>query len=86
MSNENPCTLPTTDIEALQFAEVLIAADILTTPADVIYFLRRPDKYGREHQAWTAAGRPVDGSPAWNATRAVIGAIADGDPPLAIAP
>jgi hypothetical protein len=86
MSIQNPSSLTVTDEQAIQFAEILIAADVLTTPAEVIYFLRRSDKYVREYQAWTAAGRPDADHPAWNATCAVIGAIADGNPPLAAAP
>lgn len=86
MDTKDPATPPAVDELTLQFTEALISADVLTTPAEVIYFLRRPDKYLREYEAWAAAGCPIADDPAWAATCAVIGAIADGDPPLTVVP
>jgi hypothetical protein len=38
------------------FAEILRAADLM--PHDEDEYFERPWKWGREHQAWVAAGRP----------------------------
>ena len=47
-----------------RFFEILRSADLLGP--DEFYYFEKPWKWGREHQAWVAAGRPnppEDGDP-----------------------
>lgn len=51
--------------DTLQVASMLIAAGILDTAADVLYFFEKPAKYEPEAQAWDRAGRPYAEDPQW---------------------
>ena len=46
--------------EIVEFAEMLVDADLLESAKDVIYFLDKPWKWNNEHEAWVRHGRPAD--------------------------
>lgn len=49
--------------EVVDFASVMVDADRLSTPSDVVYFFEKPWKWDPDFAVWAAAGRPVGPSP-----------------------
>ena len=52
----------------LAFGQILVDADWLSKPEDVIYYFERPWKWSELHQIWAAAGMPdKNHTDAWDA-------------------
>lgn len=49
--------------EVVSLASVLVDADWLSTPRDVVYFFEKPWKWNDQFKIWAAAGRPLSPSP-----------------------
>lgn len=51
--------------ELAAVARMLTAANWLTSPEDVVYFLEKPWKWENERDAWIGAGRPMAEDAGW---------------------
>lgn len=69
--------------ELLLFAEVLILADHLTTPSEVVEYFRKPWRYEHEHTVWERGGRPTESTPV---LAAIFEIAADGRTPITLVP
>jgi hypothetical protein len=49
-----------------QFAYVLIAADWLSAPADVVEFMESPWRWANQHDVWTLYGEPYKDDAKWD--------------------
>ena len=73
--------------ELCLLAGVLVAAELLVSPVDVVEFFRRPWRFSAEHEVWQRCGRPAEvRGVAGEVLVALLEAGGRGAPPLILAP
>lgn len=58
-------TVEPAESRTVQAADMLIAADYLSTPEEVLDFFAKPWKWDTEIALWVAAGSPAAQDPGW---------------------